>query len=185
MTSVSLRRRVAYHVGQLGTVGIAGLLLLLLTGVAWVLPIQSIQEEIASTTAQLRALQQQNQARIAMPVDTSLSREQQLQEFYGGFPSTMQVNDVLQTIYKAAAKRNLVLETGEYAWVQTNADPVARYKVTFPIKGTFAQLLEFMDTVLQENNTVALENLTIKRDKVETPELEAKLTFTIFAVARK
>jgi hypothetical protein len=64
--------------------------------------------------------------------------------------------------------------------LQTGAERLARFRVSLPLKGTFKQVLGMMDTVLQENNTVALENVTFKRDKVDDQAVEAKVVFLVF-----
>ena len=73
-----------------------------------------------------------------------------------------------------------MLETGEYAWLQTGTERLARYRITLPVKGTFKQVLGFMDIVLKDNTTLALENAAFKRDKVDDEAVEAKLVFIVF-----
>jgi hypothetical protein len=72
------------------------------------------------------------------------------------------------------------LETGEYTWLQTGPERLARYRIALPVKGSFKQVLGFMDLVLQSNATLALENASFKRDKVDDATVEAKLVFLVY-----
>jgi hypothetical protein len=101
--------------------------------------------------------------------------------FYNSFPVGDKVPDALKRIYRAADKQELFLETGEYSWLQTGSERLARYRVSLPVKGSFKQVLGFMDMALQDNKSLALENASFKRDKVDDDTVEAKLVFVIYA----
>jgi hypothetical protein len=117
-------------------------------------------------------------------VSSSLNREEQLRVFYMNFASADKLPDTLRVLYKAAEKQGLILETGEYTRVQNAGERLARYRVGLPVKGSFKQVLSFMDLVLKDNATVALENAAFKRDKVDDAMVEAKLMFTLFVDAQ-
>jgi Tfp pilus assembly protein PilO len=119
-----------------------------------------------------------------LPVNSALNHEEQLRVFYNSFPSGDKVPDALKRIYRAADKQDLMLETGEYSWLQTGTERLARYRISLPVKGSFKQVLGFMDMVLQENKSVALENASFKRDKVDEAAIEAKLIFVVYADAQ-
>lgn len=180
MNSNAIRRHARYWLAQCGSVGTVGLGLLLLTALAWFTLIRSGQKELALTGARLEALQRQSLTRNSLPVNSALDREEQLQRFYQGFPKAGTVPDALKRIYRASEKQHLMLETGEYAWNQSGTDRLARYRIALPVKGTFPQVLAFMDAVLQGNDQLGLENATFKRDKVDDPLVEAKLVFVVF-----
>jgi Tfp pilus assembly protein PilO len=95
------------------------------------------------------------------------------------FAHADEVPALLKKIYAAAGAHDLELETGEYSRIQTADERLVRYRVSFPVKGSFQQVFLFMDKVLRENNTVALENVAFKRDKVDDAVVEAKLVFLI------
>ena len=182
MSRVTLQRQLMYRLGQLGPVGSLGLVLLLLAALGWFGVIRSGQRELESARSRLAALQQQvaSQSRSGLSAGSALDREEQLQLFYRGFPKAGTVADALSRIYSASSKRKLALETGEYSWSQNGQERLARYRIALPVKGSFAQVLAFMDQVLQDNNRLALENASFKRDKVDDPLVEAKLVFVVF-----
>jgi Tfp pilus assembly protein PilO len=180
MNAVALQRQLQYRLAQLGGVGTLGLVLALVAVLGWFTLIRAGEQELLTSHRKLGSLQQQVQSKSSLPVSSALDHEEQLRVFYKSFPAGDQVPDALKRIYRAADKQELMLETGEYAWLQTGAERLARYRITLPVKGTFKQVLGFMDMVLKDNSTLALENAAFKRDKVDDAAVEAKLVFVVF-----
>jgi Tfp pilus assembly protein PilO len=180
MNAVALQRQLAYRFTQLGVTGTLGLAMLLLAGLAWFSLVRSGEAEVAGARSKLQALKQQAAIKSSLPLSSALNREEQLRVFYSSFARAEQVPETLNQIYQAAEKQNLTLETGEYTPLQAGSERLARLRVSLPVKGSFRQVLGFMDAVLQANNTVALENAAFKRDKVDDEMVEAKLVFLLF-----
>ena len=52
--------------------------------------------------------------------------------------------------------------------------------MALPLKGSFKQLINFVDRALKADNTVALESASFKRDKVSDDNVDARLVFVLF-----
>jgi Type II secretion system (T2SS), protein M len=180
MSPLNVRRQLQHRLAQLGVSGSLGLALLLLAVLCWLTLVRPGEREIESAGHKLQTLQQQMANRSSLPVNSALDREEQLRVFYNSLAAQQSVPDTLKRIYQAAQKHELVLETGEYSQLQQGSARLARFRVALPLKGSFSQLLAFMDAVLQENSNVALEGATFKRDKVTDEALDAKLVFLVF-----
>ncbi len=180
MNAVALQRQLQYRLAQLGGVGTLGLVMALVAVLGWFTLIRAAEKELVTSHKKLGSLQQQVQSKSSLPISSALNHEEQLRVFYKSFPTDDKVPDALKRIYRAAEKQDLMLETGEYAWLQTGTERLARYRITLPVKGTFKQVLGFMDIVLKDNTTLALENAAFKRDKVDDEAVEAKLVFIVF-----
>jgi type VI protein secretion system component VasK len=180
MNAVALQRQLQYRLAQLGGVGLLGLVMAVLALAGWFILIRAGENELVSSQKRLTALRQQVQAKSSLPVSSALNHEEQLRVFYSSFPAGDKVPDALKQIYRAADKQELLLETGEYTWLQTGPERLARYRIALPVKGSFKQVLGFMDLVLQSNATLALENASFKRDKVDDATVEAKLVFLVY-----
>jgi hypothetical protein len=184
MSPIALQRQLHYRLGQLGLAGGLGLTLLLLAALAAFTLLRSGESNVQSLERKLQALRQQVANKSSLPVNSALSQQEQLRVFYQGFAPASQLPDTLQRIYHAASKQELLLETGEYTRLQTGNERLARFRVTLPVRGSFRQILAFLDAVLQEDPTVALENASFKRDKVDDEDLEAKLSFVVLMDAQ-
>lgn len=180
MKGVALQRQWGYYLKQLGIPGSLGLALLLLAVALWCTVLRTSEQDIAGMRRKLQSLQQQSASKSSLPVNSALDREEQLRVFYTGFGPADKLPVTLKHIYKAAEKQGLLLETGEYARLQTGSDRLARLRVSLPVKGSFKQVLGFMDAVLKDNHTVALENAVFKRDKVDDEAVEAKLVYLVY-----
>ena len=180
MNALALQRTLAYYAQRLGRLGLLGLGLMLLAGLLWITLVRNRENEIGADQRRLQALRQQVAAKSNLPLSTNLNREEQLRIFYKNFGQADKVPQTLQRIYKAAEKQGLLLETGEYTRLPSGSERLARFRVSLPVKGSFKQLLGWMDQVLQENNTVALENAVFKRDQVDDEAIEAKIAFLVF-----
>jgi hypothetical protein len=180
MNRASLQRQLQYRLDQFGSAGTLGLALLLLALLGWFTLVREGENELKKSAARLHALQQQIQLQSSLPVSSALNREEQLNVFYQGFQKSDAVPAALRGLYQAAHKQGLVLETGDYTWTHGATERLAHYRVALPLKGSFTQVLGFMDQVLQDNPRMALENASFKRDKVDDPQVDAKLVFVIF-----
>jgi hypothetical protein len=172
--------RVRHGLSQLGTTGVVGLGLLIAAAVLWVSLDQSAQQERLSLKRRLQATSIKLAHGDSTAGGASASQEEQLQAFYTAFPPRDAVPENLKRIFRAADRNALVLNVGEYTPLQVSNERLGRYRVTLPVKGSFPQILLFIDKVLQENATNALESAAFKRDKVDDVAVEAKLVFLIF-----
>lgn len=184
MSWVALQRQLGYRADQLGMPGLVGLALLLAALLTWFTVVQGQEAELLRLQQGLEALRQQDVAKRSLPANPILSKEEQLALFYKSFPDELQVPDVLNLVFQAANSQGLTLETTEYSLIQNGAERLVRYRVAMPVKGTFKQMLNFMDLVLKQSSAIALENASFKRDKVDEAVVEAKLVFVMLVDSR-
>jgi hypothetical protein len=172
--------RIRHALRQMGAMGVVGLGLLIAAVVLWLSFYNSAQQERLTLQRKLQSIGINLAQGNSTGVGASASQEEQLLAFYAAFPSRDEVPENLKRIFRAADKNALVLNVGEYTPMQLSNERLGRYRVTLPVKGSFPQILLFIDKVLQENATNALESAAFKRDKVEDAAVEAKLVFLIF-----
>jgi Tfp pilus assembly protein PilO len=180
MNTTLFLSRVRYGLRQLSAMGVVGLALLIAAAVLWLNLDNSARQERQSLQRRLQVIGVQLTQGDATGGDAFASQEEQLQGFYAALPSRNAIPENLKRIFRAADKNALVLNVGEYTQVQVSNERIGRYRVTFPVKGSFPQILLFIDKVLRENATIALESAAFKRDKVDDAAVEAKLVFLIF-----
>ncbi len=75
-------------------------------------------------------------------------------------------------------QNQLLLEKGEYKLSREADFRLARYQVTLPVSGDYARVRGFVNDVLEAVPSAALDELTLKRESVDQPELEARVRFS-------
>ena len=184
MNSTFLRRQFQYALSQLGRTGLIGLCMLGLAVFVYITVIKSAEAELKTTRSKLEAAYRPVLTSANSATASALDQEEQLQIFYQSFPKQESIPIALKGIYTAAVQLKLTLESGEYTWSQTGTDRLVRYRVLLPVKGTFSQLVSFVDQVLEADSHIALENASFKRDKVSDSSVDAKLIFVVFVDAQ-
>jgi len=179
MSWVTVQRQASHWLDRLGLLGSVGVMLIVASVLTWLTLVQRDEQELVRVTQAIADLQQQEAEKSSLPSNPVLGQEEQLALFYKNFPTELQVPDLLKQIFKAADKEGLTLETAEYAVVKSGTDRLVRYRVALPVKGSFKQMIQFMDAVLQQNIAIALENATFKREKVDDGQIEARLVFVL------
>jgi len=108
------------------------------------------------------------------------TQRNQLANFYAFFPPTAGLPDMLARVQRAARDNGLTLEKGEYRLVRDASFPLSRYQATFPMRGNYVQVRGFVNAVLDTVPAAALEEMSLKRENVADPVLEARVRFTLF-----
>lgn len=162
--------------------GIAGLALLgfaigiLLFGVeASRQRLTALEREAAAVKSQLG----KPSGTLGLPTNRS-----QLSNFYAFFPLTENVPELLSRINRSASENQLKLEKGEYKLARESDFRLARYQITLPVHGDYGALRSFVNNVLEAVPSAALEELTLKRENVDMPELEGRVRFVLFLGAQ-
>lgn len=165
---------------QLGLTGITGIALL--AGCAGVL--------VAHVGADYSQLEQLDQLSLSLRdraqratsafEASDLSPEEQLARFYSAFPDLAAVPDVLGKIYQAARAEGLSLEQGEYRIAQDQISTLRRYRITFPVKGSYVQVRQFLAKALRDAPFVALDSVSFQRESIGLSSVEAQVRLTIY-----
>jgi Tfp pilus assembly protein PilO len=94
------------------------------------------------------------------------------------------VPELLGRINRAAVQNQLLLEKGEYKLSREADFRLARYEVTLPVSGDYARVRGFVNDVLEAVPSAALDELTLKRASIDSPDLEARVRFSLFLGAQ-
>lgn len=163
-----------------GWAGVLGFVVLLLACLLhWRLLPEEQARLIASEKA-LLVLQQQLAQQQRMPVASSPS--ERLADFYLQLPeaSGAAMADALQKMYAAANGQGLVLELGNYHLSTEFSDPLSRFDIVFPIRGSYPQLRRFIGQALNDNPQLALESVSFRRQSAVDPNVECQLRFGLY-----
>jgi hypothetical protein len=179
--SISVSQTLRYWASRLGNLGVIGLVLLAGALAYWLLVVQGGERSLLSKEQSLASLQAQSRATItATGNKVAASTGEQIEAFYKNFPISTEAPNFVSKIFKAADKNLVVLDTGEYNWSSAGNERLAQYKVALPVKGPYVKILGFIDMVLQQTPSAALESVSFKRQKPTDDIVDAKLVFVLY-----
>jgi len=172
-----LRERLREAAERLGPAGVAGCGLLAFAAAfhfSAVGPLEAARVELAAEAARL-----DQRPRAGGPAERGTPAEQ-LATFYAFLPPPESSPDWLGKIHAAARAKGLVLRSGEYRLERAAEQKFARYRITLPVAGSYAQIRGFVGQVLADVPAVALEEITLRRESASSPLLEARIRLTLY-----
>jgi hypothetical protein len=101
-----------------------------------------------------------------------------LERFYRRFPTLDALQSELEAIYAHARASRLQLAQGEYRLEKGVG--LAAYRVTLPVRGSYAQVRQFIGHVLKDMPTASLDAVRFDRRKAGDAQLEAQVRLTIY-----
>lgn len=157
-----------YAAGHLGGPGLLGLgLLLAALGVDRLLTLP-LEESVRHGEARLQRLAAQ--PRPAAPV-ASLSER---------LPTGEAAPEAVARLFAAAGHAGLHLREGGYRVVAQPGGVLRRYQITLPLSGTYPAIRAFLAESLERRPDLALDSLSLRRENIGSPEVEARLGLTLF-----
>ena len=139
-----------------------------------------------ATRAEARALQQAQVAereRKARQPDPGVGLATRQAEFEASLPQAAGALQAVRHLHRSAAEHHVLLSTGEYRLVSEPGGRLQRYQITLPAVGTYPDLRAWMADVLNEIPTVALDELSLKRNAVGEPLVQARLRWSFYLKA--
>jgi Tfp pilus assembly protein PilO len=178
----ALRGRLREAVEALGMAGIVGIGLLAFCAAAWFSLLAPARDE-----RDLLRMESDKLDRRARGAERGVERPptapEQLATFYAFFPGPASTPDWLAKISAAATAHGLSLASGEYKISKAATPRLARYQITLPVQGTYPQIRAFVGAVLQDVPAAVVEEVSLKRESVSSPRIEARIRITLYIAA--
>jgi hypothetical protein len=176
--------RVRWQAERLGIPGKIGLGLIVFSAVFFFVAVLPRQTE--SSALMLKA--ETMQARVkAEPVAhegegmrPKMSGSQALKVFYAFFPNTDSTPFWIGEVVQAAAKNGVEINGTEYRMDREKDVKLARYEMVLPVRGQYPHVRGFVADALRTVPAIALVDVAIKRESVESERLEANLKFNLY-----
>ncbi|MGB4345983.1 MAG: hypothetical protein WBJ21_06265 [Burkholderiaceae bacterium] len=137
-------------------------------------------EQAHMRLAELRAeavAQRQRQVQQPDPDETAGKR---LAVFYASLPDPKGMLDAVEIIHRAAKANGVKLATGEYRLVREGSAKLQRYQITLPARASYPMLRTWLAEVMNTVPTVALNDISFKREDVGSEAVEASVRLTLF-----
>lgn len=131
-------------------------------------------------TAALQQAQAAQRERLARQPDPEADQVTRLAEFEAGLPLAEGAIQAVRHIHRSAAEHDVVLSTGEYRLVNESGGRLQRYQITLPADGTYPDVRAWMADVLNELPTMALDELSLKRNEVGESRVQARVRWSFY-----
>lgn len=105
---------------------------------------------------------------------------QDLQAFYAFFPKMDSSPFWIRELTQVAAQREVEINGADYRMVRETDLKLARYEMVLPVRGKYSQLRGFIADALRTVPAMALADVALKREGVESELLEANLKFNLY-----
>ena len=167
-------RRLRALLEMLGPAGVAGIGLLVFCLPFYLASVAPAERDVARRTAAATA------QRAKLPTQAVAAPEgvAELERFYRRFPTLDGLQGELEAVYAHARASRLQLSQGEYRLEK--GPGLAAYRVTLPVRGSYAQLRQFVGHILKEMPTASLDALRFDRKKAGDAQVEAQVRLTIY-----
>ncbi|AMO98365.1 hypothetical protein CAter282_0427 [Collimonas arenae] len=117
------------------------------------------------------------QVTIASPRSTADDR---LLNFYQTLGQSSQKEQQIKAIFAIAGNSNLDLNMAEYKVTFNQNGGYQTYQMSFPLKGSYADIRRFCERLLLDIPFASLDEINFKREAINNPSLEAKLRITLY-----
>lgn len=169
-----MKHRLNALVRRLGLAGVLGIGVLLACAAFWSSGLKPAQDEVA---AQRLALEELQARKLYRPVSAGGPAEE-LQRFRNLFPSAERLTDEVARLHGLGRRAGLELAQGEYRLERRDSGLWA-YRVTLPVRGSYAQLRDFLNALLKDMPVASIEALRFERKRAAETQLEAQVRVTI------
>lgn len=158
---------------RLGWTGIAGLALLAAALLTQIFVINPATEAIAAQQTRLDELRRTARARTAVPV---VQASDPLTLLPPAGVASQQVGE----LERLARAHDLELPRGQYSVAPVAGASLARWQLVLPVEGPYPSLHAFLAAALERMPNLALDELKLKRERIEATELQAELRLSLY-----
>ena len=161
---------------RLGAGGLVGLGLLAAALLLHVFQVESLQQTTRTQQARLVALRQAALRREAVPPAAPLNPLALL-------PPTGEASQLIGELERLARSHGLALPSGQYSVSPLAGTSLQRWQLVLPVDGPYPAVHAFLAAALERLPNLTLDELKLKRDRIESTHLQAELRLSLFVEA--
>lgn len=160
---------------KLGAVGLVGLGLLAAASLLQLIQVGSLQRTTVAQQEKLAALRLAAAAYDAEPAPPANPLAM--------LPPTGQASQLIGELERLADAHGISLPRGQYSVSTPAGTTLARWQLVLPVEASYPALHAFIAAALERLPNLTLDELKLKRDRIETAELQADLRMSLFVEA--
>jgi hypothetical protein len=158
---------------RLGLAGLLGLALLALALALFFMQVRPLQHAMQQQEQQLDRLRLAAQTAAAVPVATTPDPLAML-------PPDSSAAATLGELEQLARAHGFELVRGQYSIAAVNQARLARWQMVLPVEADYPALHAFVAAALERLPNLVLDEVKLKRDRIENVDLQAELRFSLF-----
>ena len=176
------RRFLERYGTRLDVLGVIGIGLMVFAFAFFTSTVAPAREEADRLRAKLARLQTAGRAPAGINADSNATKRgiTQLAAFTRNFPTLSEAPGWILKLHQIAAHNELTLETGEYRLTGAKDGGLARYQITLPLHGGYAQVRAFLEQVLTQIPAAALDEVAIRRESIGSRATETRVKLTLY-----
>jgi len=159
----------------LGVPGLIALELLATTLLVQLSQVESLQQTAIAQQARLADLRLAATAREVAPV-APLNP-------LASLPPTGEAAQLIGELEQLARAHELELPRGQYSVTSLKGTTLQHWRLVLPVETDYPTLHAFLAAALERLPNLALDELKLKRDRIESDELQAELRLSLFVEA--
>lgn len=169
---------------QLGWAGLLGLIGLLYGAIFYFTTAIPTQSSLIATHQALLEAKSEQFADVSQVAVITQSPIERLQNFDSSFPNAESINGTWGRISKLLEKSGLIVEHSIYESSPEKHAGLLRYHLNMPVKAAYPQIRDFLAEVIQAIPNAALENVSFKRESVDSPIVDANISLVLYVRAQ-
>ena len=175
---LKLTQSLSRYPALLGWTGGTGLAMLGAAAIMVLTLSMPIRNETASLNNEIKKME----PLLHQPVNTSSAAEirKQLVAFVATLPRHDTINDTLNQLHDLAASHHLSLKNSDYRPEQNKADSIRQLRIVIKTEGEYADIRGFLREIPQVLPALAVEQLSLTRQKISDTKLDTVVEFALF-----
>lgn len=165
-------RQWARHLGNAGLAGMG----MLLAALLFAIEAESQQRSNAVQQERLVALRLETARRAAAPAPQPLNP-------LAALPPDAAAAQQIGELEQLARAHGLDLPRGQYSVAPLMGTSLQRWQLVLPVEASYPALHAFLAAVLERQPNLTLDELKLKRERIESVALQAELRLSLFAEA--
>lgn len=172
--------RLAFVLANLPVLPLIALLLVVAAALAHLFLLPARVAAIEDSERRLAALERSARRALIEQQAGRVSPEDTRQRLLKRFPGEDDLNAELGRLIALAVEQGLQVPSGDYRLLPDKDGLFDRYVLNLPVKGSYRTIRRYLSAVRAEFPDLAIDDVSLRRESVASPEVEAQLRFILF-----
>lgn len=175
-------QQLRWQAARLGNMGKIGVGLFVVAGIFFLGAVLPEKAELEALMERAETLEKQAKSGPGgqRVIEKKLTNDQALQAFYEFFPRFDSSPYWIRELVRVAKKQGVEINSSDFRLTFERDWRLSRYEIVLPVQGGYSQIRAFMADALEAVPAMAITGFAIKRDNVQSTQLEVRLEISLF-----